>query len=766
MKILHVATFLSEDGAYGGPISVAIEQMRELARLGHEVHFVAGWDGRGRLSIPGVHVHLFRARGVKGLRFSGLVAPRLLAHIAARGRSFDVAHIHLGRDLVTGPTARALLILGVPLVTQTHGMVRADSRVLARVFDLFLTRTALRKAQARLILTPDESQSLRSVAGVLDNTMLRNAIRQDSGRRAKPMPDTPTILFLARLHPRKRVMAFAHMARILHERGITAEYKIVGPDEGDLPELTRFMQDHPWISMYYDGPAEPGTAIKHFETADVYVLPSVGEVYPMTVIEAVASRVPVVMTEESGMAPDIANAGAGIVTGTTPGDLALGVERIVSEPGLRKSIEVGQAAAMIELFNITGIARELENVYEGAETRSVSRCNRSRPRLLWMTNTAAPYRVPVWNAIAKEADLEVLLLENSRRLSRDGSNRGSDWRVDGRRTTYRVREVPTLVVRRGEARHYFPLRLNLAAIARADAILLGGWDSPAYLLALLVARACRTKTIGFYESHSGSHQFNGGPVGRIRQTFFRLLDEVVVPGQAARHAVLAMGVGEQHLRTGFNAVDGIWIHDSTSRIRMSRGASEATSTRFLAISQLIERKNLQSVLTALSMLDDKRATLEIVGVGPQLEILRALSHKLGLDHRVQFTGHVPYQSLPDVFARADTLVHVPTEEVWGLVVNEALAAGLSVIVSQECGVTADIKHMQGVTVTESDAESIQSAMNDVSVRQHDHDLVANPEILKHSPEAFAEVFLGAIPRPRDTIFVPLSRKRRNERAQG
>ena len=105
MRIAHIVTYVSEDGAYGGPIAVARAQTAELARRGHDVKLLAGWDGRARLSIPGVDVRLFPVRRVAP-GFSGLVAPGLQRHLRMALANYDALHVHLARDLVTLPAAR------------------------------------------------------------------------------------------------------------------------------------------------------------------------------------------------------------------------------------------------------------------------------------------------------------------------------------------------------------------------------------------------------------------------------------------------------------------------------------------------------------------------------------------------------------------------------------------------------------------------------------------------------------------------------------
>jgi hypothetical protein len=68
MRILHVVTLVSADGAYGGPVAVAVAQTQALAELGHDVTLLAGWDGRAKLSAPKVDVQLLRARADRPVR--------------------------------------------------------------------------------------------------------------------------------------------------------------------------------------------------------------------------------------------------------------------------------------------------------------------------------------------------------------------------------------------------------------------------------------------------------------------------------------------------------------------------------------------------------------------------------------------------------------------------------------------------------------------------------------------------------------------------
>ena len=91
---------------------------------------------------------------------------------------------------------------------------------------------------------------------------------------------------------------------------------------------------------------------------------------------------------------------------------------------------------------------------------------------------------------------------------------------------------------------------------------------------------------------------------------------------------------------------------------------------------------MSSPASALSLL--------IAGDGPLLASLHDEVARLQIGSFVRFLGHVDYNQLPTVYSRARCLVLPSTVEQWGLVVNEALAAGRPVLLSNRCGAAADL----------------------------------------------------------------------------
>jgi glycosyltransferase involved in cell wall biosynthesis len=363
LKIVHVVSYVSADGAFGGPVAVAVGQATELARTGHTVKLFAGWDGVQSLDLSPVLVRLSRVRRL-GPGFGGMVSPKLWMDILRAAKHVDVYHVHMGRDPLSLISAVLAHLSGRPYVLQTHGMVLPRRSIVIRLLDLILTRPVLNKARRVLVLTEAEASAISTVSrGRAKVEIIANGIAcrpQPQGTR-----DERSLLFLARLHPRKRVLAFAEMCRLLRDGDTRFRAYIVGPDEGDLAVLNEYIKKFN-LSEYvsYKGAVGPGESFKWLAASGIFVLPSVGEVFPMTVLEALSSGTPVITTADSGLARKLLAFGAAIVTDGSPEAMAAGVERIFHEPEFRRSLRTGGLSAVNSELSITAVAGKLESIYQ------------------------------------------------------------------------------------------------------------------------------------------------------------------------------------------------------------------------------------------------------------------------------------------------------------------------------------------------------------------------------------------------------------------
>lgn len=366
MRILEVVTLVSPDSEYGGPTRVAVNQAAALQKRGHDVTIAA--STRGFRDVPthldDVPARLFpSATAIPGTGFAGLASPGMQRWLRANVSSFDIVHVHAARDLVTLPAARITRSNGVPYVLQTHGMIDPSKNPLARPFDAVLTRRVLTRARRVFYLTPTEKSGLIAVAGdKLGYQHLPNGV---------PRTEPPTsykksieVLFLARLAPRKRPLAFVYVAIALCAAHPDVRFALVGPDEGEAGAIDAAIAASGYSDRIRREPAvPPEDTLDRMSEASIYVLPSVNEPYPMSVLEAMSLSLPVVITESCGLARLVQRSGAGIVVDETIDSLAKGIDRMLLDRAFRERLgENGMHVTRAE-HSMDTIAQRLEESY-------------------------------------------------------------------------------------------------------------------------------------------------------------------------------------------------------------------------------------------------------------------------------------------------------------------------------------------------------------------------------------------------------------------
>lgn len=371
MRVLHAVTLHSPTHAFGGPVRVALNLAKGLRARGHEAGLLALGEGFDPWpdSVEGVPARLYPARRLLPLGFSGMTSPALLASARRLVRDADVVHVHLARDLVTLPVALAALRAGKPLVLQTHGMVDPSEKLLAKVLDAVAVRRLLRGADAVLYLTPHEREGLDAVVG----GRLASAVRLVNGTPAqeeRPAPGgAPRILYSARLQARKRPVDFVDAAPAVLAAHPDAEFVVAGPDEGELAAVRARIASLGLSDRFtVPGALSSSEVLTELRRAHVYVLPSVDEPFPMSVLEALSVGVPSVVTHSNGLARDIAAAGAGRAVEPGPAGVAAAVLSLL-DPGQNGAASKAARELAADSFSMDAVLDTLLPVYEGARRR-------------------------------------------------------------------------------------------------------------------------------------------------------------------------------------------------------------------------------------------------------------------------------------------------------------------------------------------------------------------------------------------------------------
>lgn len=370
MKIIHIATLFSDDGAYGGPTTVAINQARALMALGHDVTFVAGYMGGGRTppeSVGGVPVRLFPvSRLIPRANFAGLYARGLLAYLGKNLRTTDFVHLHLSRDIIMQLATTLVRRFGVPYAVQPHGMIVPSQHPLASMVDFVFTVPNLRHARYIYALTDQEQASIGLVAGSSVNTTAivnGTPIEKTPPRRSSAGP----VIFLARLNEVKRPEMFVESARTLLGEFPLSSFILYGPDGGQGHRIESLIAEiDAGLALRWDGPVPPHKVNAKFQSAAAYVLPSSREVIPMSVLEAMSNGTPVIIGENTGISSMLRDHEAGLVFDGSQDSLTECIRTILRSPV--KASELGQQGRSLvsRYFDISSIGKKLESDYQEA----------------------------------------------------------------------------------------------------------------------------------------------------------------------------------------------------------------------------------------------------------------------------------------------------------------------------------------------------------------------------------------------------------------
>lgn len=361
---------------YGGPSVVAAQQASSLAARGHQVtvatsnilelkplRYIEGHEG----VLRGARVEYFSGRVFRP-HFSFVVSRDLVAWLEKHADNFDVVHVHFAREWIPIRAAQIAIGRGIPTFLQSHGMLGRTEGV-RNLIDRLWVKRILESATGVFCLQRREAYELEHIAANARILELPNGIVLSQRAKAWPAdnPANPVVLFLSRLHPRKRVLAFVEMARILRDEGVPASYRIVGPDGGDLRRARQLSREYDLQErVAFVGTLEGEAVTREFLNSDVYVLPAVNEPFPMTVLEALSLGIPTVITNSCFVAPMLEENEAVLVSSPEPEMIANAVRRIIYEPGLTTRLSKAGRRLIKEKLTIERVTERLENYYGGA----------------------------------------------------------------------------------------------------------------------------------------------------------------------------------------------------------------------------------------------------------------------------------------------------------------------------------------------------------------------------------------------------------------
>ncbi len=372
MKVVHLTHLLSHRGGGIPPVVVGLARAQREAGMSAEVWGIRDPRG-GSISPDAIEMG---ARGPVALGWAPGMLPRLLEVRP------HILHLH---GLFTWPSQVARnwgRRTGRPVVIAPQGMLEswalANSAWKKRIFRWLIEDGNLASAACLHAVTAAEAADFRRLGLGNPVAVLPNALelrklpapmpRAALDRMVEPARGRPILLFLARIHPKKGLPLLLDAWAALFREGALSRHGwlllIAGPDQlghaAEMREKARALGLERWV--HFAGPLYGDAKWAALSAADGFVLPSLSEGLPVAVLEAMAFKVPVLVTRQCNL--DVEELRAGIAAEHDAGSLAAGLRRLLAL-GAEERRAMGEAGrrAVEGRYSWARIAAETDALY-------------------------------------------------------------------------------------------------------------------------------------------------------------------------------------------------------------------------------------------------------------------------------------------------------------------------------------------------------------------------------------------------------------------
>jgi glycosyltransferase involved in cell wall biosynthesis len=282
-----------------------------------------------------------------------------------------------------------------------------------------------------------------------------------------------------------------------------------------------------------------------------------------------------------------------------------------------------------------------------------------------------------------------------------------------------------------EATDHYPNKAELRSAfwsaleqTNPDVVAINGWNNFGSLIA---ASCCLRRGVPMVVMSESSRQDEPRTWWKeaMKRRIAGLYSAALVGGQRHVEYLAELGMPRERIFAGYDVVDNHYFRQKAEEVRSQRSEVRQKcalpENYFLASARFVEKKNLSALIKSYaeyrrgSELRSQKSEdsnnnapwdLVVLGDGPLKANVCHLISDLRLNEHVHLPGFKPYDELPVYYALANAFVHTSTSEQWGLVVNEAIASGLPVIVSNRCGCAPELVNGNGFTIDPTNEDEL------------------------------------------------------------
>ena len=359
-----------------------------LANRGHQVSlYTTNADGNETLNVPlgistleeTVEVFFYPAQKVI---FGNVVSYPMVRALKQRVPNVDLVLIHSLYQLTSTVAAHYCRKFRVPYVVRPHGILDTTLARRRRWFlkwayiKLFEKRnfdcaaaiqysSRMEEEMARHFMTA-KSPNLIIPEGISIEPFAKLPHRGSFRAKYPEMAGKFLILYLGRLHQKKGIKLLVEaFSRVAGHRD-DVHLVLAGSGDSDyVMRITNMLRDLGVSDRAtITGQLDEGEKLAVLRDADVFVLPSYGENFGISVVEAMACGLPVLISDKVGIWREIAEAEAGIVTTCQSEKIVDAIERLLNDPGLRMALGQHGKTLVGAQFSIDRMAERMETAYQ------------------------------------------------------------------------------------------------------------------------------------------------------------------------------------------------------------------------------------------------------------------------------------------------------------------------------------------------------------------------------------------------------------------
>ena len=374
MKILQVVQFFS--AKHGGSAMVPYEMSKHIHDAGHDVTVLTTdfqMDNDFIDSLDGVEVVPFHCQMNIG---SLLISSSMKKYLKENINKFDIIHMHNFRTYQNIIVHRFAKKHKIPYVLQAHGSVLPffQKQRLKNIFDLFFGHRILKDASKVVALTKTEADHYKNIGvdenkieivpnGIdlseYENLPYKGIFRKKHGIKS----NEKIVLYLGRIHRIKGLDLLVEAFSDLVNKMEGAKLVIAGPDDGFVSTLKTQIEDLKiGDRILFTGPLYGMNKLEAYVDADVYVLPSVYEIFGITLLEACACGTPVIVTDQCGISDIVEKVGC--VVEYDKEQLRDVIFKVLNDDGLRQRFGEAGRRLVKEEFGWGKIIENMEKVYK------------------------------------------------------------------------------------------------------------------------------------------------------------------------------------------------------------------------------------------------------------------------------------------------------------------------------------------------------------------------------------------------------------------